>query len=163
MELHGYRIRAMLPGDNQIMATIVRSNLKANGLDIPGTVYFDSCVDDLYATYSQHDKQGYYVLVDTDDTAVGGIGFEVTEVFPDCAELQKLYLADTAKGRGLGYALIEFVEQRMREAGFSASYLETHHNLQVAIHLYEKSGYSEIERPASVVHGAMDRFYYKQL
>ncbi len=163
MELCDYRIRKILPKDNMAMATLVRSNLKAHGLDIPGTVYFDPCVDDLCAAYSQKEKQGYYVLVDAEDTVVGGIGFEETPVFPCCAEMQKLYLADEVKGKGFGYMLVTFAEERMKEAGFAASYLETHHNLQVAIHLYEKCDYAEIERPAAVVHGAMDHFYYKQL
>lgn len=160
---NGFYLRKMLPRDNATMALLVRGNLKAHGLDIPGTVYFDPCVDDLCAAYSEHEKQGYYVLVDADDTVLGGIGFEETAVFPCCAELQKLYLADAVKGQGLGYVLVDFIEERMREAGFAASYLETHHNLQAAIHIYEKSGYEQIERPAAVVHGAMDRFYYKSL
>ncbi len=163
MELHGYRIRKILPRDNKTMARLVRSNLKAHGLDIPGTVYFDPCVDDLCAAYSQGENQGYYVLVDADDTVMGGIGFEETPIFSHCAELQKLYLADAVKGNGFGYALVAFIEERMKDAGFSVSYLETHHNLQVAIHLYEKCGYVEIERPPAVAHGAMDRFYYKPL
>lgn len=163
MERNGYRIRKMLPKDNAAMALLVRGNLKAHGLDIPGTVYFDPCVDDLCAAYSEHEKQGYYVLVDADDTVLGGIGFEETAVFPCCAELQKLYLADAVKGQGLGYVLVDFIEERMREAGFAASYLETHHNLQAAIHIYEKRGYRQIDRPAAVVHGAMDHFYYKPL
>lgn len=163
MELHGYRIRKLLPKDNAVMAVLVRGNLKAHGLDIPGTVYFDACVDDLYTAYTQKEKQGYYVLADADDTVLGGIGFEETPVFPDCAELQKLYLSDAVKGRGFGYALVNYIEERMREAGFSASYLETHHNLQAAIHLYEKCGYVQIEKPAAVVHGAMDHFYYKEI
>ena len=41
--------------------------------------------------------------------------------------------------------------------------LETHHNLQTAIHIYEKMGYSKIERPKEVAHGTMDHFYYKKL
>ena len=141
MELHGYRIRKILPKDNATMAVLVRSNLKAHGLAIPGTVYFDPCVEDLCAAYSQNDNQNYFVLVDAEDTVVGGIGFESTPVFPHCAELQKLYLADAVKGKGFGYALVAFVEEQMKKAGFTASYLETHHNLEVAIHLYEKCGY----------------------
>ena len=163
MEIGVYRIRKMLPKDNAAMARLVRGNLKAHGLAIPGTVYFDPCVDDLCAAYSQNEKQGYYVLVDAEDTVLGGIGFEETPFFPNCAELQKLYLADAVKGQGWGYKLVAFIEERMREAGFAASYLETHHNLQAAIHLYEKCGYVRIERPAAVAHGAMDHFYYRSL
>ena len=81
----------------------------------------------------------------------------------DTAELQKLYLSDGAKGSGLGYELIEFVEEKMREAGYKVSYLETHDNLQAAIHIYEKKGYVEIERPKEVVHSTMNRFFRKEL
>ncbi len=36
-------------------------------------------------------------------------------------------------------------------------------NLQAAIHLYEKSGFTEIKKPAGVVHNAMNRFFFKEL
>ena len=42
-------------------------------------------------------------------------------------------------------------------------YLETHTNLEVARKLYERLGFAEIERPASVCHGTMDHFYLKKL
>ena len=79
------------------------------------------------------------------------------------AELQKLYLDDTSKGQGKGYEMIALIESKMREAGYRYSYLETHDNLQAAIHIYVKSGYCEIDRPAEAVHGAMNRFFKKTL
>jgi putative acetyltransferase len=160
---NGYTIRKMLPEDNGTVAGIIRYNLKKNGLDIPGTVYFDPCVDDLYSFYTGQDGRGYYVLTDETGNVVGGIGFDKMVRIPDCAELQKMYLDDSAKGNGLSYFLIGFIENRMRDAGFRVSYLETHSNLQVAIHVYEKMGYRLIERPADVEHGAMDHFYIKEL
>ena len=81
----------------------------------------------------------------------------------DTAELQKLYLDDSAKGSGLGYELIRLIEERMLASGYNYSYLETHDNLQAAIHIYEKSGYTEISRPNEVVHSAMNRFFKKKL
>ncbi|SEP54630.1 Acetyltransferase (GNAT) family protein [Butyrivibrio sp. TB] len=81
----------------------------------------------------------------------------------DTAELQKLYLTGSAKGSGLGYEMIDFIEDKMREAGYKASYLETHNNLQAAIHIYEKKGYKEIVRPKEVVHSTMNRFFMKNL
>ena len=44
-----------------------------------------------------------------------------------------------------------------------ASYIETHDKLQAAIHIYEKKGYEEIERPREVVHSSMNRFFRKAL
>lgn len=163
MRKEGLHIRAMIPEDNRDMAVIVRYNLKNHGLDIPGTVYFDSGLDCLYDFYGETEGRGYYVLVDGEGCVVGGIGFAEFTPFPCCAELQKLYLADSVKGAGLGYMLINYIEDRMREAGYQASYLETHSNLSAALHIYEKSGYERIDRPKEVMHGAMDHFYYKKL
>lgn len=158
-----YKIRKMIPEDNSSVVALIRYNLKNHGLDIPGTVYFDAGLDNLYAFYSNSKKRDYYVLTDATNHVVGGIGFAEFTPFQDCAELQKLYLADSAKGFGWGYRLISFIEDKMVEAGYKASYLETHSNLQTAIYVYEKSGYSKIERPKEVAHGAMDNFYYKKL
>jgi putative acetyltransferase len=74
-----------------------------------------------------------------------------------------MYLDDTAKGNGLGYFLIRFIENRMREAGIKTAYLETHSHLKVAIHVYERCGYTRIDRPAEVGHSTMDHFYKKDL
>ena len=157
------KIRLMTPSDNFAIASLIRYNLKNHSLDIPGTVYFDSGLDNLYDFYSDSEKRGYYILSDKKDRVLGGIGLAEFTPFENCAELQKLYLADEVKGQGWGYKLIEYVENKMREKGYTASYLETHHNLKVAIHTYEKSGYEIIERPKEVMHGAMDYFYYKKL
>jgi putative acetyltransferase len=90
-------------------------------------------------------------------------GNEEEFIMEKTAELQKLYLDDSAKGSGLGYELISLVEGKMKEAGYKYSYLETHDNLQAAIHIYKKSGYVEIEKPKEVVHSAMNRFFKKSL
>lgn len=159
----GYQIRKMTPQDNENMAAIVRYNLKKHNLDIPGTAYFDSCLDDLCSFYEGRDCCGYYVLADESGSVVGGIGFDKTSTIPNGAELQKMYLADSAKGKGLSYFLIGFIEDCMRRAGITTSYLETHSNLKIAIHVYEKCGYEQIARPAEVEHSTMDRFYIKEL
>ncbi len=156
-----WKIRDMIPEDNRAVAELVRYNLKKHGLDIPGTVYFDSVVDNLYEYYSSSERRGYYVLVDDSDTVVGGIGLDDFPLFKDCAELQKLYLSDSVKGNGLGYVLIKHVESKMIEKGYKASYLETHDNLKAALHIYEKSEYSRIDKPKEVMHGAMNVFFYK--
>ena len=158
-----YQIRKLTCKDNAELAEIIRYNLKNHGLDIPGTVYFDPGLDSLSDYYSNSPKRGYYVMVDENDRVIGGIGFDEFPQFQDCAELQKLYLADSVKGRGFGYRLISFIEDKMSEAGYKFSYLETHSNLKAAIHIYGKSGYSKIDRPEGVVHGAMTDFFFKDI
>lgn len=141
------------------MARIVRENLKAHGLDIPGTAYFDESLDHLSRYYAVPGR-GYWVL--WDGRVAGGAGLAETDVLPGFAELQKLYLTDDAKGRGLGRRLTEHVEAMAREMGYRGVYLETHTNLTAALALYEKLGYRQIARPDTVVHTTMDRFYVKE-
>lgn len=157
-----HKYREMTEADNEAVAALVRDNLKQFGLDIPGTVYFDDGLDRLSDFYGNHERK-YFVVEDEDGKVIGGIGFARFGPMKDTAELQKLYLADSAKGSGLGYKLIELIEDKMREAGYKQSYLETHNNLQAAIHIYEKSGYKEIERPKEVGHSTMNRFFLKAL
>lgn len=155
--------REISKADDAILAGIIRSNLKAYKLDIPGTAYFDDNLDHLSDYYLADRAKRYYFIALEDDEIVGGVGLAEIELFDDCAELQKLYLADRAKGRGIGYTLIRLIEDKAKELGYSRIYLETHSNLAPAIHIYEKSGYREIEKPAGVVHATMDRFFIKEL
>ncbi|MCR4901453.1 MAG: GNAT family N-acetyltransferase [Butyrivibrio sp.] len=154
--------REITPADNVVMAQIIRDNLKKYHLDIPGTAYFDEHLDHL-SDYYGVDERKYFVIEDDHGKIIGGVGFAKFDLLEKTAELQKLYLADSAKGSGLGYELMTLVEEKMKEAGFKYSYLETHDNLKIAIHIYEKCGYIQIDKPDNVVHSAMNRFFKKSL
>ena len=45
-----------------------------------------------------------------DGQIIGGAGFAKFEGLDDCAELQKLYLVDSVKGKGCGKDLVQLVE-----------------------------------------------------
>ena len=157
-------VGSIAPADNEALARIARYNLKNHGLALPGTVYFDKDLDRLSDFYLEDGKKRYYfVLRDEAGQAVGGIGLAEFAPIADCAELQKLYLADSAKGTGWGYRLIALLEDKARELGYKRMYLETHTNLEAAIHIYEKCGYQRMERPDWVMHATMNRFYLKEL
>ncbi len=144
------------------LAEIIRANLKKYHLDIPGTVYFDDNLNHLSDYYlAKPDERYYYILTD-DDKLIGGVGLARFECFEDCCELQKLYLADEAKGEGLSYKMMSIIEDKAKELGYKRMYLETHDNLAIAIHVYERCGYKEIEKPEGVVHATMNRFFLKE-
>ena len=123
---------------------------------------FDEALDHLSDLYGKDDCR-YYVVEDDAGRVIGGVGFSPCVFIDGAAELQKLYLADDVKGAGLGYEMMDFIEDRMKDARFSISYLETHTCLETAIHIYEKTGYVQIDRPKQVIHSTMDRFYKKTL
>lgn len=104
-----------------------------------------------------------FIVLDEADQVVGDVGAVEFGGLPECAEIQKLYLDDSAKGKGYGRELMGIAEKWAREAGYKRLYLETHSNLTAAMKLYEKLGFKQIEKPETVLHGTMDHFYLKEL
>lgn len=158
------KYRKIQEADDAAIAGIIRANLEKLHLNIPGTAYFDPELDHLSRYYhADTAKRVYLVALDEMGQVVGGVGVAEFEGFPDCAEIQKLYLDDSTKGKGYGRALMQLAEDWAREAGYRQLYLETHSNLKAAMGLYEKLGFHQIERPECVLHGTMDHFYLKAL
>ncbi len=155
--------REIKPSDNYALADLIRVNLKAYKLDIPGTAYFDEHLDRLSEFYLADRSERFYYILEDEGKLAGGIGLAKIDLFEECAELQKLYLSDDVKGKGLGYKLISLIEDKARELGYKRIYLETHDNLKAAVHLYERCDYTEIDKPESVVHSTMNRFFIKDL
>lgn len=158
-----FTIRQIRASDNEAIAKIIRENLEYFHLDIPGTAYFDKSLDTLSKFYQDTPGSRYFIATDEHGNVVGGVGIAPFAGFARCAEIQKLYLAQGVKGKGLGIALMQRAEEEAICTGYRQLYLETHSNLVAALHLYEKMGFRQIEKPASVLHSAMDRFYLKAI
>lgn len=164
MQAEHILIRPIRPEDDAPLSRIIRSNLEQFHLDIPGTAYFDPELDHLSRYYrAAPDRRAYFVAVDEAGRVLGGVGLAEFSGFSHCAELQKLYLTESAKGQGLGTGLMEQAQRLARSLGYRRMYLETHSNLQAAIRLYEKQGFQRIRRPEGVMHSTMDHFYLKEL
>ena len=150
--------------DDAKIAQIIRSNLEKFHLNIPGTAYFDPELEHLSRYYnSVPDKRVYFVALNTEGELVGGVGIAEFDGIENCAELQKLYVDDSVKGKAYGKELMRLAENWARSAGYNNLYLETHTNLSVALNLYEKMGCQQVEKPCSTLHNTMNRFYLKKL
>ncbi|HYC58021.1 MAG TPA: GNAT family N-acetyltransferase [Thermoanaerobaculia bacterium] len=62
------------------------------------------------------------------------------------AFVDELYIADAARGQGLGSAALQVAEEACREAGIRALHLEVEHANSRARALYERSGYVAHDR-----------------
>ena len=68
-------IRTITSADDAEIAKIIRDNLRAFHLDIPGTAYYDPELDCLSRFYNAlPDKRTYFVATYGDKTVIGGIG-----------------------------------------------------------------------------------------
>ena len=156
--------RKIEPSDDARIAEIIRANLEKAHLNIPGTAYFDPELNHLSIYYNSNpSKRVYFIALGEQDDVIGGVGIDEFDGIEDCAELQKLYLDDSAKGKGWGKELMKLAINWAVSSGYKNIYLETHTNLSVALKLYEKMGFRQIEKPCSTTHNTMNRFYLKML
>lgn len=139
-------IRPIQPADDAALALIIRNTLVEFHANHPGTVYFDASTDHLSNIF-QKEKSAYWVA-EMDGKIVGGGGIYPTDGLPgDTCELVKMYLLPEARGRGLGRTIIERCLQQAREFGFARIYLETMPELKLALHVYEKFGFTYLCSP----------------
>ena len=139
-------IRHILPGDNQILASIIRKNLEDHDLAIPGTVYTDPTTDHLYELFRHPDS--IYFVMEEEGMILGGCGIFPTKGLPTGhVELVKLYLCNEAKGKGLGRKLMETCLDWAKQQGVTHVYLETFDELSSAVGLYKKLGFVSLNGP----------------
>lgn len=165
-------IREIQGKDNLQMAAIVRQNLEASNLAIPGTAYFDKELDNLSGYYQKLERAAYWVLVNDENQVLGGVGVapypeetssEESSPHTNTAELQKLYLCESVKGQGLGEKLLiqalDFAKKH-----YTYLYLETFASLNAANHLYLKHGFVKLNQPVGASeHSACDTWFMKNL
>jgi putative acetyltransferase len=69
------------------------------------------------------------------------VGCGAVALFEDYAEVKRMYTRETARGRGVGKALLVRIEQEARDAGKPMLRLETGTLQAAAIGLYENAGF----------------------
>jgi putative acetyltransferase len=112
----------------------------------------DALESELAAVYPDESRHGYAVdklvargvrffIVRVDDEPVGCGGVEISG---EHAELKRMFVRPSHRGRGLSRALVERLEEVARAAGARVLRLETGVHQSEAIGLYERSGFRKI-------------------
>ena len=139
-------IRKIKPADNASIERIIKSSLVEFGLPMVGTAYEDNDTQSMYEAY-QGDREIYFVLEDN-GTVVGGGGIKaLQDNIDNVCELQKMYFAPEARGKGYGKKMFDNCMDAAKKFGYSQCYLESASSLKAAIHIYEKNGFIHLEGP----------------
>jgi putative acetyltransferase len=80
----------------------------------------------------------HFFLARLGATAVGCGG---VALFPDFAEVKRMYVRDAARGRGVADAVLARIETETRGAGLAVLRLETGSNQIAAMRLYARAGF----------------------
>jgi len=158
-----YTIRKIEPKDNLKIASVIRNIFEE--LDAPkvGTAYADPHLNTLSEVYEAENE--IYFVVEEDEVILGGcgIGNLIDAEFKIC-ELQKMYLAKEARGKGIANELMQKCLEFAKQAGYDKCYIETLPFMKDAQKLYVKSGFTYIDAPmGSTGHNACDVFMIKDL
>jgi putative acetyltransferase len=139
-------IRPIESKDNPALAKIVRQTLVEFGANHPGTVYYDESTDRLSTLFNV--PGSVYFVAEKDNEILGGGGiYPTVGLGADTCELVKMYLLPTARGLGLGVALLNKCVAFARSNGYKNIYLETMPELTLAIKLYQKTGFKMLNSP----------------
>lgn len=158
-----YIIREIESKDNLKIATVIRNVFEE--LDAPkvGTAYADPHLNTLFEVYQAENE--IYFVVEKDEIILGGcgIGNLVEPEFKIC-ELQKMYLAKEARGKGIAKELMQKCLTFAKQVGYDKCYIETLPFMKDAQKLYVKSGFTYIDGPMGATgHNACDVFMIKDL
>ena len=156
-------IRTILPEDNRALAKIIRNSLEEFKANKPGTVYFDDTTDNLSEVFKTPDS--IYFVAEADGVLLGGGGIYPTQNLPaGTCELVKLYLSNAARGKGIGKLLMEKCFTAAKDLGYKKMYLETMPELNIAVPMYEKMGFTYLQSPqGNSGHGGCDIWMIKDL
>lgn len=156
-------IREIETKDNKQMEKIIKHSLESVQLNIPGTAYFDPYLGQLTEFYQTQVNAKYWVAVNELDEVIGGVGIGPFGNHKGVSELQKLYLAAEAQGKGIAKELMK-TALTFAEAHYDLCYLETFDSLHAANQLYIKFGFEQLKQPLSgSEHSACDSWYMKKL
>ncbi len=84
----------------------------------------------------------FLVGFDDDGTPVCGGGLKRLE--PDVVEIKRMYVAESARGRGVARKLLVALEDAARELGYARARLDTGPKQPHAEALYRSAGYADI-------------------
>lgn len=139
-------IRVIEKGDNQEVASLIRSVFDEMEIPKVGTAYEDPCLDLMFEEYSKT-KSAYFV-VENEGEIVGCAGIAPLENGdPEICELQKMYFLPKTRGLGIGAQMMEKCLEQARVFGFKKCYIETMPFMHAAQKLYKKSGFEYLDAP----------------
>lgn len=104
--------------------------------------HYDAELQDLRVKYGPPGGRLYLALCDGE--AAGCIGLR--RIDDQRCEMKRLYVRPQFRGRKLGELLVRQIIADARETGYSVMLLDTLPFLEGALHLYEKLGFTVIDR-----------------
>ena len=139
-------IREIQSDDNKQIANVIRKVFISDDYPKTGTAFADSQLDFMFETYDK--QKSIYFVVEIDGKIFGGAGVsQLDNSEENICELQKMYFLQEARGKGIGFEMIQKCLAKAKEFGYDKCYLETLPEMLAAQSLYKKVGFEYLCEP----------------
>ena len=139
-------IRKIQQLDNKQIAEVIRQVFISDDYPKTGTAFADSQLDFMFETYDK--PKSIYFVVEDDGKIFGGAGVsQLDNSDENICELQKMYFLQEARGKGIGFEMIQKCLQKAKEFNYEKCYLETLPEMLNAQKLYLKVGFEYLCAP----------------
>ncbi len=138
--------RKILPSDNKIIKDIIEKIMSEFKVDSGTTILGDPTVNTMYENF-QKERAVYYIAEEA-GKILGGAGVnQLDGTTENICELQRMFLINEARGKGIGKKLMELSLEAAKNFKYEKIYLETLDDMVEARRLYLKSGFLFIDKP----------------
>ena len=159
-----FAIRPIEPDDDNDVAAIIRSVMPEFGAEGPGFAILDPEVDSMSSAYRIEARAAYFVATIADRIVAGGGVGPLVGGSSEVCELKKMYALPSARGCGIGQALLDTALAAACQLGYARCYLETLTGMVAARLLYERNGFQRIRGPLGATgHYGCATFYLREL
>lgn len=139
-------IREIQLQDNEQIARVIRAVFISDNYPKTGTAFADPQLDFMFETYNM--PKAVYFVVEDNGKIVGGAGVnQLDNSKENICELQKMYFLEEARGKGIGFQMIQKCLIKAIEFGYEKCYLETLPEMLNAQNLYKKVGFEYLCEP----------------
>lgn len=144
--MNGIDIREIQIGDNAQIASVIREVFVSDDYPKTGTAFADKQLDFMFETYDK--PKAAYFVVEENGKIIGGAGVsQLDNSKENICELQKMYFLQEARGKGIGFQMIQKCLEKAKDFGYEKCYLETLPEMMTAQHLYKKAGFKYLCEP----------------
>ncbi len=139
-------IREIQQGDNKEIANVIHQVFISDKYPKTGTAFADSQLDSMFEAYDK--PKAIYFVVEDNGKIIGGAGVsQLDNSEENICELQKMYFLQEARGKGIGFEMIQKCLQKAKDFGYEKCYLETLPEMLSAQKLYMKVGFEYLCAP----------------
>lgn len=144
--MNGIIIREIQNEDNEQIAAVIREVFISDNYPKTGTAFADKQLDFMFEAYDT--PRAAYFVVEENGKIIGGAGVSQLENSTEnICELQKMYFLQEARGKGIGFQMIQKCLEKATGLGYQKCYLETLPEMLTAQHLYKKAGFEYLCAP----------------